>query len=213
MGRFVVGAGGHGKVVLSLLQACGLAVEAVLDDASFRWGETLLGVPVTGPTELLLGFDEPRAVLAVGGNACRLSLARRFSRVHWETAIHPRAWVHESVRIGPGTVVFAGAILQPGTEIGAHCIVNTGALADHDCRIGEGVHLAPGTCLAGGVTLGKGVFFGVRSAAIPGVSVGDWTVVGAGGVVVRDLPERVVAVGVPARPLRTLRKEEAPEEE
>lgn len=213
MKRFVIGGGGHGKVVVSLLQACGLAVDVVLDDAPSRWGETLLGIPVAGPTELFLGRDEPRAILAIGGNVRRLSLARRFSRVHWETVVHPRAWVHESVRIGPGTVVFAGAILQPGSEIGAHCIVNTGAVADHDCRIGDGVHLAPGTCLAGGVTLGKGVFFGVRSAAIPGVSVGDWTIVGAGGVVVRDLPERVVAVGVPARPLRPLRKDEFPEEE
>lgn len=213
MRRFVVGAGGHGKVVVSLLQSCGLAVDAVLDDASSRWGETLLGVPVTGPLDLLLGLDEPLAVLALGHNATRLALARRFSRVRWETAVHPRAWVHESVLIGPGTVVFAGAVLQPGVEIGAHCIVNTGALVDHDCRIGDGTHLAPGTCLAGGVTVGKGVFFGIRSAAVPGISVGGWTTVGAGAVVVRDLPERIVAVGVPARPLRTLREEEAPEEE
>ena len=115
--------------------------------------------------------------------------------------VHPAAWVDLSVELGPGAVVFAGAVIQPRTVVGAHAIVNTAASIDHDCRIGRFAHLAPGVHLAGTVTVGDGAFLGIGTVAIPGVTIGEWTQVGAGAAVVRDLPARVRAVGVPARPL------------
>jgi acetyltransferase-like isoleucine patch superfamily enzyme len=99
-------------------------------------------------------------------------------------------------------VVFAGAVIQPDSVLGSHAIINTGATVDHDCHIGNFVHVAPGCNLAGAVTLKEGAFMGIGSRAIPGVTVEAWTTVGAGATVVHDLPGGITAVGTPARPVR-----------
>lgn len=201
MSVLVLGAGGHAKVVVSTLQAAGLHVDGILDDAPGSQGKALLGVPVIGPIEPQ-ALSGRRAIIGIGSNEVRRALAERLRGVdvEWVQAVHPHAWVGPEVNIGEGCVVFAGATLQPGATLGLHVIVNTGASVDHDSSLGDYVHIGPGCRLAGGVRLAEGAFMGVGSAAIPGARIGAWAIVGAGGVVVSDIPDRVVATGVPARP-------------
>jgi UDP-perosamine 4-acetyltransferase len=196
----VLGAGGHGKVVIATLQAAGWQVAAVYDDAEERWGGAVLGVPIRGPLGAAAGAEVDGAVVAVGDNRARKSLAERFD-LPWIAVVHPAAVVHPSVELGAGTVVFAGAAIQPDTRIGRHAIVNTGASVDHDCRLGDFVHVAPGARLGGGVTVGEGVFVGIGSSVVPGITIGPWATVGAGAAVVRDVAAGATVVGVPARPL------------
>lgn len=204
----VAGAGGHGKVVVSLLQELGYRVVALLDDDTSKWGSCILSVPVKGPVEKLREISGNGAILAVGSNRTRLGLAGKYPGVTWLSAVHPRSWVHHSVATGAGSVIFAGSMVQPDTVIGRHCIINTGVTVDHDCHIADGAHLAPGCHLAGNVFVGEGAFLGVGVSVIPGCSIGKGTVVGAGASVVCDLPEGVLAVGVPAKPVRSLSGEE-----
>ena len=195
----VIGAGGHAKVVIGALAAAGRAVAGVWDDDPAKLGGTLLGVPVLGPTAGATRGGRRPAVLAVGDNHARQQLAAALD-LDWVTVVHPRAWVHPSVRLGAGAVVFAGAIVQPDTVVGRHAIINTGATIDHDCEIGEFAHVAPGVNLSGGVRVGDGTLLGVGSCAVPGARTGAWAVVGAGAVVVDEVPEGVTVVGAPARP-------------
>jgi sugar O-acyltransferase (sialic acid O-acetyltransferase NeuD family) len=191
----VIGAGGHGKVVVATALAAGFEVRAVIDSDSKTWGRDLLGVRVTGPDAL---SDGTAAVLAIGNNVTRRQLAHRHA-CRWTTVIHPNALVHPTARVGEGTVIFAGVIVQPDTIIGAHCILNTGASLDHDNTLGDFVHVAPGAHTAGNVTLEEGAFLGIGVSVIPGRRVGAWSTVGAGAAVVHDIPPNVTAVGVPAR--------------
>lgn len=196
----VLGAGGHAKVVISTLQASGWTVAAAYDDDENKWGRTVLGVPVLGG---IANMEEPeRAVIALGSGSARERLAARFPRTEWITAVHPRAWVHDSVVLGAGTVIFAAAVVQPESTIGRHAIVNTGATVDHDCVIGDFVHLAPGCHLAGGVHVGRMAFLGIGSSVLPGRRIGDGAILGAGAVAIRDVENGATAVGVPARTLR-----------
>jgi sugar O-acyltransferase (sialic acid O-acetyltransferase NeuD family) len=199
-GISVIGAGGHAKVIIALCRHSGIRVDRVLDDDLSRDGSTLLDVPVCAPTKDHLPKGG-RAVIAIGHNATRLRVASELDDLvgEWVTLVHPRAFVDDSVRLGPGTVVFAGAAIQVDAVVGAHVIINTGATVDHDARLDDGVHLAPGVHLAGNVTCGRGAFLGVGVAVIPGRTIGAGSVVGAGAVVVRDLPADVTAMGVPAR--------------
>jgi sugar O-acyltransferase (sialic acid O-acetyltransferase NeuD family) len=195
----VIGAGGHAKVVISTLRAGGLDVVGVYDDDPAKRGQQIAKVPVIGLVAEIHSGTAGAFVIAIGSNALRRQVAERLSFVRWLTVVHPNAYVHGSVKVGPGTVVFAGAVIQPDTIIGRHCIINTGATVDHDCSLGNFTHVAPGCHLAGEVSLAEGVFMGIGSVAIPGIKIGEWTTVGAGGVVVTDLPPRQTAVGVPAR--------------
>ena len=197
----VLGAGGHAKVVIATIEASGCQVGAVFDDREERWGKTILGYRIGGPIEAAAATGD-RAVIAMGVNAARRELAQRVG-CNWASLAHPSAQVHRSVELGAGTVVFAGAVIQPDTTIGQHVIINTSASVDHDCEIGDFAHVGPGTRLAGNVLIGEGALVGVGTSVIPGRSVGSWSVVGAGAAVVTDMPDGSVWAGVPAKPLRS----------
>lgn len=194
----VLGAGGHARVVVSTLRAAGFTVAGLYDDDPAKWGTSLAGVPVLGPLDQATGL----AVIGIGHNPTRRSIAARLRTLTWISVVHPAAWVDPSVRLGAGTVVFAGTVIQPDAVLGDHIIVNTGATVDHDCVLGDFVHVAPGCHLAGHVALGTGAFLGIGSAAVPGVRIGAWATVGAGGVVIADVPDGAVAVGVPTHIIR-----------
>jgi acetyltransferase EpsM len=194
----VLGAGGHAKVVIATALAAGWEIAAVLDDDAGRWGGRLLGYVIEGPCERALSAPESTCTIAIGANAVRRRIAAA-ARCRFATLVHPTAYIHDSVLLGAGTVVMAGAIVQPDSRLGSQVIVNTSASIDHDCVLGEAVHIAPGARLAGGVRVGDEALVGVGAVVIPSIHVGARTTVGAGAVVVRDLPGDVVAVGVPAR--------------
>lgn len=200
----VIGGGGHAKVVVSTLMALGVSIQAVYDDDPDKWGKDLCGVKIAGPLSDLDKMVEGKAILAIGDNKTRSSLAKRFRKFNWLTVVHPHAFIHSSVSIGKGTVVFAGAVIQPDAVIGDHCIVNTNAAVDHDCVVGDYAHLGPGSCLAGDVTVREGAFLATGGVAIIGTNIGKWSVVGAGGVVTKDIPDNVTAVGVPARVIKKM---------
>lgn len=193
-GVYVLGAGGHAKVVVATLRASGCPLVGVLDDAA---RDGVLGVPILGVLDALP--IDASAVIAIGDNLVRAELAARFPSARWRSAVHPAAWVADDVALGPGSVIFAGAVVQPGAHVGAHVIVNTGASVDHDAVVDDFAHVAPGARLAGGARVGSGAFVGMGSVVLPNVAVGAWARVGAGAVVTRDVPDGATVVGVPAR--------------
>jgi sugar O-acyltransferase (sialic acid O-acetyltransferase NeuD family) len=196
---FVVGAGGHAKVVISTLRALGVAVAGVLDDDPAITGHSVLGAPVLGVTDLLQLDRRPRAVIAIGDNRLRKQMALANPHVEWLSLVHPAACVDPTVDVAPGSVVMAGAVVQPDSVLGPHCIVNTGARIDHDCAIGAYAHVAPGATLAGGVRAGEGTLLGAGCTVLPRVEIGCWTTVGGGAVVVTAVGSHAVVKGVPAR--------------
>lgn len=200
----IIGAGGHAKVVIATAQAAGVAVVGLYDDDPAMSGHVVLGIPVLGTCRDIDASRVDGVVLAIGSNTLRRRLALEFAELPWMTLTHPAATVHETARLAPGSVVFAGAVVQPEAELGGHVIVNTGASVDHDCRIGDFVHIAPGARLAGNVRVGEGSLVGIGSCIAPNTAVGDWSVIGAGGAVTDDIPDGVLAAGVPARVLKRL---------
>lgn len=193
----VLGAGGHAKVVIATVRAAGGEVVAAYDEDESRWGQQILGVTIAGPMSRAELTDAP-AIIAIGSNRARQSIAASIG-ARWVTACHPSAVVHPSASIGPGTVVFAGTVVQPDAQIGAHAILNTTSSIDHDCIIGDFVHVGPGVRLCGGVTVDEGVLLGVGAKVAPNVTIGPWSTAGAGAVCVVDVEADTVVVGVPAR--------------
>lgn len=200
----IIGAGGHAKVVASTAQAVGYTVDAIYDDSPEKWNQSLLGIPVLRPIRRIPDEPERLAVIGMGDAAARKALCESLN-LTWCTLVHPTAYVHPSVELGSGAVIFAGAVLQPDAKVGNHAIVNTGATVDHDCILEDFVQLAPGVHLSGTVHIAEGAFLGTGASVLPGIHIGAWSVIGAGAVVIRDLPNHVVAVGCPARIIRPKR--------
>jgi sugar O-acyltransferase (sialic acid O-acetyltransferase NeuD family) len=201
-GILIVGAGGHAKVVADILLSQGLNVVGFLDDDPSTWGGTRLGLPVVGSIASYAEYAPEGLVMGVGSNLARKQIVKRLgAEAHglWRGAIHSRATLANSVRLGVGVVVAAGAVVNPDSVLGDHVIINTGAIVDHDCTIGAYAHIAPGVRLAGGVCVGEGALIGVGASVIPLRAIGGWATVGAGAVVVDDVPDGAIAKGVPAR--------------
>jgi sugar O-acyltransferase (sialic acid O-acetyltransferase NeuD family) len=116
--------------------------------------------------------------------------------------IHPSAIIADSVKIGKGVQIMAGAIIQPETQIGDQCIINTGASVDHENLLGDGVEIGPGATLCGCVRVETNGWIAAGAIVLPRITIGQDSIVGAGSVVTRDLPDHVVAYGSPARIVR-----------
>jgi sugar O-acyltransferase (sialic acid O-acetyltransferase NeuD family) len=201
-GIAVIGAGGHAMVVASALIAAGQEVAGFFDDSPSLWNTLILNLPVLGAISLLGSKGYTRAILGIGDNKARKTLAEQI-HVNWVTAIHPFAWVHPEVALGPGTVVCAGAVVQPGARIGSHVVINTRSSVDHHATVGDYSHLAVAH-LAGGASVAEGVFMALGSIVLPKIEVGAWATVGAGAVVTKAVEPGVTVVGVPARPLERI---------
>jgi UDP-perosamine 4-acetyltransferase len=198
----IVGAGGHAKVCIELLQAMGETILYCVGASDS--GATCLGVPVLdGDHHLarLRAEGQSRAFIALGSNRLRAKLGRHVRELGFElvNAISPHAIVSPSARLGNGIAVMAGAVINAEAVIGDLAIINTGATVDHDCSIGEAVHIAPQCALAGTVVVGAGAFLGVGCKVIPDVEIGEHATIGAGAVVIAPIPSGATAVGIPAR--------------
>lgn len=195
----VIGGGGHAKVIISTLIDLDIGIKAIYDDDPEKWGKDICGSKIVGPISELNSSSTEKAIMAIGDNKTRSTLASRFEKFHWMSLVHPHSYVQNSVSIGEGTAIFAGAVIQTDVVIGKHCIINSSATIDHDCVIGDYAHIGPGSSLAGGVLVMEGAFLGIGIAAIVGKSIGKWSVVGAGGVIAENIPDYVTALGVPAK--------------
>ena len=163
---FLIGAGDHAKVVLSTLEACGVECAGIYDDNPELWGRTLWCLPIIGAVSEMPDTPETMAVIAIGSNTARRTIRERFKEVCWPVFVHPQGIVHSSVRIGEGTVVFAGCIIESDAEIGKQCIINSGCFIGHDSKIGDFCQMAPKSAIADSVMLGSGVFLGLGSMAV-----------------------------------------------
>ena len=200
-GNLIIGAGGHAKVIADMILRQGMQVLGFLDDNPLLIGQEIFNLPVLGKIDTWKSYKPNGLVIGIGDNAIRRKIVQNLesSNPPWRTVIHPNAVIATAVQLGEGSVVMAGAIINVDTIVGKHSIINTGATVDHDCRIGDFVHIAPGANLAGDVHVDDGTFLGIGSSVIQRQKIGANSTIGAGGVVVCDIPPNVIAKGVPAR--------------
>jgi sugar O-acyltransferase (sialic acid O-acetyltransferase NeuD family) len=201
----IYGASGHAKVIIDIVEQQGVyQIVGLLDDTPERQGQEFFGYCVLGGQEILDKHRHCAILVAIGDNHARKRVQEHVKALGYElvVAIHPSACLARDVSIGPGTVIMAQVAINSGTVIGEGVIVNTGATIDHDCRIGDFAHISPGGHLAGNVTVGALTQVGIGVSVIPGVRIGENTVIGAGAAVVTDIPDGIVAVGVPAKVIK-----------
>lgn len=200
----LLGASGHGKVVADAALASGWESVVFFDDA---WPAVEKnGIwPVVGDTNALLSRLEAFDGIAVAIGHCATRLAKH-QQLHQAgarmvTIVHPKAIIGSGVKIGVGSVLMAGAIINVDSTVGDACIINTGATVDHDAYLADGVHICPGAHLAGNVCVGVGSWVGIGAVVRQSLTIGSSVTVGAGAVVVKPVADGDTVIGNPARPL------------
>lgn len=202
------GSGGHARELADLIEAINQDTRrwnllGFVDDEPSRHGQMILGDRcVLGGIEWLQAQTRrPSVVLGIGASAARARVARRLTGldVEFPSLIHPSALVTRHASLGIGAVVCGFAVVNNRASLGDHVHLNISSSVSHDCRVGSFCTLAPGARLTGAVTLADGCDLGASCTVIPGRVVGEWTIVGAGAVVVDDVVPNATVVGVPAR--------------
>lgn len=192
----IIGASGHAKVIIDILELNGVPILGLWDDNQNL--EVFLNFRIKGSASSFKSRDGEPVIITIGNNKVRKTIADRLN-AEFGIAIHPNSVVSSSAELSSGTVVMANSSVNAGAVIGNHVILNTNCSVDHDCKLGDFVHISPQVGLAGNVEVGEGTHIGIGANVIQGVKIGKWATIGAGSVVIRDVPDYAVVVGNPGR--------------
>lgn len=204
----IVGSGGFARETKWLIERCN-AVEA-------RWnimgwisneevGTIIDGIPVIGGDEWLMKYDkELNVVIAIGDGKMRKKLSDMYScnsMLMYPNIIAPSAILSESVRLGKGCIIADQSVLTINISAGDFFVSSIACVVSHDCEIDNFVTLLPGSHISGNVTVGECTSVGVGANVIQGLNIGKNVFLGAGAVLITNLPDNCTAVGVPAKVL------------
>lgn len=202
----IYGSGGHAKVVTDIVEKAGEHQIAGFIDDTKSVADVFMEYPVY--TDICDPHLEGivAGIVAIGdnwGRACVVKkIVQRIPQFSFIIAVHPSVQIGKGVVIGEGSVVMPGVCINTDTVIGAHCILNTSSSIDHDCKIEDFASVAPGVVIGGNVTVGGSTAIGLGAKIIQKISIGSHTVIGAGSLVTKSVPDKVVAYGLPCSVVR-----------
>jgi sugar O-acyltransferase (sialic acid O-acetyltransferase NeuD family) len=208
----IIGAGGHGREVAEILrhqQAQGenLILHGFVDDNDQLHGKQVDGLTVLGGWPWLekVVREEISVICAIAFPEVRKRVVGRAENLglSFASAVSPQAYISPRAKLGQGVMIFPFTFLSTEVEIGDHTIVHTPSFIGHDTRIAPYTTICPGVNVAGNVRVGEGCWLGIGSNIIQGRTIGEGSLIGAGSAVIRDIPSLTLAVGVPARAIKT----------
>lgn len=212
----IIGASGHAKVIVDVIEKQSLyKISGFVDSGRAQTelvsGYYILGTEADIPT-LIKAHSIEGFIIAIGDNSVRSMVACRIKEINPQaefiSAIHPYAIIGKDVRIGEGTVIMAGAIINPCSNVGSFCIVNTKASLDHDSSMGDFSSLAPGVSIGGNCQIGEFSAVGIGAAVKHGVKIGAHSIIGGASMVMQDVEPFTVNYGIPCKKIRTRAKGE-----
>ncbi|MFI5151027.1 MAG: acetyltransferase [Bacteroidia bacterium] len=206
----LVGASNFGDEIIQLFrdinkQAPSPAWElsGFLDDNAEMHGKVRNGIPVLGGKRWIEEHDhrDYYFICVIGSPAAKSRVVAYMKQqgVKFASGIHPSVIMSETSAVGEGTVITAGNILTTNIKVGDHIIINLACTVGHYTVIGDYSTINPGANISGDVSLGEGVLLGTNCTILEKMNVGAYAVIGAGAVVNKHIPEKVTAVGIPAK--------------
>ena len=203
----IFGASGFGREVAWLVERINKNrptwnLLGFMDDNESLIGTTINGYNVIGSSKDVDKYKDVFFVCAVGASKIRKRIINKLGDCKFATLIDPSVIISDLVNIGEGTIICASNIVTVNINIGKHVIINLDCTIGHDAILKDFVTLYPSVNVSGITNIGECVELGTGTQIIQGKKIGNNTIVGAGSVVVKDLPDNCTAVGIPARPIK-----------
>lgn len=205
----IIGAGGFGREVLQLIKAINdknqecFNVLGFIDDGVDQ-GSQLLGLPVLGGIDFLKNMDpKPAVALAIGDPVSKKTIVEQLQGFEFPELIHPSVALNkDELSIGRGALICEGCILTCDIIVGEFVTLNLSCTVGHDTIIKSYCSIMPGNNISGEVLLLEGVYLGTGATIINQTEIGEFSVIGAGAVVSKNIPANCTAVGIPAKPIK-----------
>lgn len=204
----IIGAGGFGREVQWLIEEINNVENkwnflGYVDD-NLDVGTIINGFPILGNVEWL-NQQSLNVVCAIADPIIKKRIINQLnqSKNNYPILVHPDVRMSKYLEIGEGTIICAGSILTVNIKIGKHVIINVDSTVGHDAIISDFVTILPSANISGHVNLGEAVSVGTGTKIIQNLSIGKNCIIGAGAVVINDIPENVVAVGIPAKVIKS----------
>lgn len=206
----ILGAGGFAMEVVWLIadinrKAHCWNIIGYVEHSSEQVGQCLNGIRIISMQEAMTHLDDCYAVAAIGDPKTREWAVKEAEGLGFKfpTLVHPSVMMDpKSVEIAPGAIICAGNIFTVNIVIGRHVIVNLSCTIGHNCVIEDFVTISPGCHLSGYTRIGRSAYLGTGAVSIERHEIGPGAVIGAGAVILSDIPPGVTAVGVPAKPIK-----------
>ena len=207
----IVGASGFGREVAWVVERINAKLPTwnllgFIDDAEDIQERDINGYKVLGKTADVGKYKDAYFVVAVGASKVREKIVGNLKsanlNIKFGTIIDPTVEISDHVTIGEGTIICAHSIITVNISIGSHTIINLDCTVGHDAVLQDFVTLYPSVNISGLTDIGHAVELGTGVQIIQGKTVGDYSIVGAGAVIVKDIPARCTAVGSPAKPIK-----------
>jgi len=202
----LIGCGAQAKYALDIFSLKGHNAFCILDPIGGKIGQKLGGHVIESLENFKNLMDNDGdafnydVLICLSDNHLKADLFEKVSRTNTlKSAIHPDCSIAKTAILGKGLIINARAAIQPLSSIGDGCMIHAGVVVEHDNVIENFVNLAPGVTLAGGVSVGEGTTIFSGSTIAPNVKIGKHSVVGAGSLVLDDIPDHVLAYGSPAK--------------
>ena len=193
----IIGAGGHGKVIADIALKNGYKNICFADD---HIKGDVMGFPIIRTCDDIESLNDGSTdfIIGIGNNAVRKTMAETYN-LNWVSIVHPSAQIAFNAEIGKGTVVMANAVVNVCSTVGEHCIINTGAIVEHDNVIENYAHISPNVALGGIVHIGALSHIGIGATVKNNTDICSDCTIGAGAVVVKNIQEPGIYIGVPIR--------------
>lgn len=208
---YIVGAGGFGRETLWLAERVNQVeqtwnIRGFIDDNEQVHGREFRGYPVLGGCDYLAdSSEEVWVVVAIAAAKVKRIVVDKLSayqNLHFATLIDPAAIIQDDLIVGEGCVLCVGSVFMANITLGNHVIVNPNCTVGHDSVLEDYVTVYPGVNISGCVRVGAESELGTGMQIIQGMSIGKRSILGAGAVVVGDIPQDCTAVGIPAKPIK-----------
>lgn len=202
----IIGSGTYGEVIFELAVLLGYEVSAFYDDNKSKHGEVINSVPIFGAIDLhKIDIDGKNFVVAIGANDVRTKFSKQIIDRGGKlpTLIHPSAIVSSSAKIGKGCILHANSFVWTNVVIEDYSIISVNSNVAHHSILRQGCFVSTGCNIGASMELGKNSFIGMGATLMTGIeSVGEWSIVGAGSVVIRNVPEFATVAGNPAKTIK-----------